>query len=298
MFTAIVVTYNRSKLLKRCLNSLLCQNANLLDSIIVVNNASIDDTEVVVKSIQTDSIIPIELISLKENLGGAGGFRLGLEKAVDTTQSDWFILLDDDVIFDKNCINEINRHVDKYSCMIAVRETSEGKLAEYAALTYNLKNPFLINPKRQSIASKFHTRNNMPEIVEIDAGSFEGFFIERKMINKIGFPRAEFFIYSDDFEYSLRLRSQGIKIAAIKKARCIRMLDYCSNKYKGWKSYYIWRNFFVLHLLYGENALVRSKPILFMLILYFLKPFVQPEFSPFKVLKDAYHISHKIRNSI
>jgi GT2 family glycosyltransferase len=45
--------------------------------------------------------------------------------------------------------------------------------------------------------------------LEIDVGSFVGFLVSRETIEKVGFPKREFFIYFDDVEYSLRIRRVG-----------------------------------------------------------------------------------------
>ena len=68
---ALVVTYNRKQLLKENIEALLNQNNNEFD-ILIVDNASTDGTEELVKSFENNRII---YENTGANLGGAGGFN-------------------------------------------------------------------------------------------------------------------------------------------------------------------------------------------------------------------------------
>ena len=64
---AIVVTYNRKKLLRECIDRLLKQNYSELD-IIVIDNASTDNTkDEIINLIEENKII---YVNTGENLGG------------------------------------------------------------------------------------------------------------------------------------------------------------------------------------------------------------------------------------
>jgi Predicted glycosyltransferases len=51
------------------------------------------------------------------------------------------------------------------------------------------------------------------ETIKIDFASFVGILIKSKVIPQIGYPKKEFFIYHDDVEYFIRLRSVGKNFA-------------------------------------------------------------------------------------
>ena len=73
----VVVTYNRLSLLKECLTALLDQEYPL-NKIYVINNNSSDETASYLRKISKKypTIIPV---NLKKNVGGAGGFNVGLK---------------------------------------------------------------------------------------------------------------------------------------------------------------------------------------------------------------------------
>ena len=71
---AVIVSYNRKKLLKEALEHLLHQQ-NVKFDILIIDNASTDGTkEYIVDYLQKDNIL---YHNTGANLGGAGGFCIG-----------------------------------------------------------------------------------------------------------------------------------------------------------------------------------------------------------------------------
>ena len=104
LFGLVIVTYNRSTLLRRCLQTLVQSNNWLyVKQLYIVDNNSSDATETVVKSFVSKHPTRITYLKMTENLGGAGGFEGGCRQAYDDGL-EWIGLLDDDVILDSNCL--------------------------------------------------------------------------------------------------------------------------------------------------------------------------------------------------
>ena len=76
---AVVVTYNRKELLARCIACLRGQQGAGCD-ILVVDNASTDGTAELLKTLAGPDL---QSLNPGRNLGGAGGFALGVEAAVE-----------------------------------------------------------------------------------------------------------------------------------------------------------------------------------------------------------------------
>jgi len=250
----VVVTYNRAALLTRMLAGLAALDTQP-DAVIVVDNASTDHTATVLAGV-TD--LPLQVIRPEENLGGSGGFHAGMEAAYDQGY-DRIWLMDDDVVPAPDCL-DVLMAVDE-DCLMAVREDTAGRLVEKAAVTFDLRNPLRIKPKTAMVETTFGARDRMPELVEIENVAFEGFLVRRTVVEAIGLPDASFFIFYDDVDYALRARRAGWKIWAVRDAVLVRQLDFDQqHDLSGWKGYYMYRNLFVVHRRYGENALVRAKP--------------------------------------
>jgi GT2 family glycosyltransferase len=253
----VVVTYNRAALLTRMLAGLAALDTRP-DAVIVVDNASTDHTATVLAGVQD---LPLQVITAEENLGGAGGFHAGLEAAYDQGY-DRIWLVDDDVVPAPDCLDVLMAVDAEHSdCLMSVREDLKGNLVEKAAVTFDLRNPLRIRPKTAMVETTYVARDRMPELVEIQNVAFEGFLVKRAVVEEIGLPDAAFFIFYDDVDYALRARRAGYRIWAVRDAVLVRQLDFDQqHDLSGWKGYYMYRNLFVVHRRYGENALVRAKP--------------------------------------
>ena len=262
----VVVTYNRADLLERMLVGLGALD-RLPDAVLVVDNASTDHTPDVLAAATNPGL---DVIRTPDNLGGAGGFHLGVRAAYERG-FDRIWLMDDDVIPAPDCLGVLLAQDE--ACLMAVREDAAGHLVEKAATRFDLRNPFAIRPKTAMVESTYTSRDRMPARVELQNVAFEGFMVRREVVEAIGLPDPSFFIFYDDVDYALRARRAGFRIWAVRDAVLVRQLDFDQqHDLSGWKGYFMYRNLFVVHLRYGENALVRLKPWLVTVVVALLSP--------------------------
>ena len=265
----VIVTFNRAELLTRMLDGLAAQT-RLPDAVFVVDNASTDHTRELLTARLEHPELPLQVTHSEENLGGAGGFHLGLRKAYDAG-FDRIWLVDDDVVPAPNCV-EVLMAVDE-DCVTSVREDLGGALVEKAATDFDLRNPFAISPKRAAVDTVYADRASMPPLVEVQNVAFEGFMVRRRVVAEIGFPDPSFFIFYDDAEYAVRARRAGHRIWAVRDAVLVRQLEFNQqHDLAGWKGFYMYRNLFVVHFRYGQNPLVRLKPWLITFAVVALSP--------------------------
>ena len=99
----IIVNYNTSAALKECLNSLL-QNRTPASEIIVVDNASTDNSVEMVKTHFPEII----LLESPENLGFAKANNLGSKKA----QGDFLVFLNPDAILSEASFEKMLRYLE------------------------------------------------------------------------------------------------------------------------------------------------------------------------------------------
>ena len=252
----VVVTFNRADLLARMLDGLAAQT-HRPDAVYIVDNASSDHTREVLDRWHGGDL-PLRVTHSADNLGGAGGFHLGLRQAYgDGFDRIW--LMDDDVVPAPDCLAVLLAHDE--GCLMAVREDTSGRLVEKAATRFDLDNPLAIKPKTGMVETTYGTREAMPERVEIENVAFEGFLVRRDVVQRIGLPDPSYFIFYDDVDYAVRARRAGYRIWAVRDAVLVRQLDFDQQHDLGsWKGYYMYRNLFVVHLRYGSNLPVRLKP--------------------------------------
>lgn len=260
----VVVTFNRAALLTEMLAGLAALE-RAPDAVFVVDNASTDDTRQVLDDTLAAGTLPgLVPIHSAENLGGAGGFHLGVRTAYERG-FDAMWLMDDDVVPAPDCLSRLLEH--DAPCLIAVREDRSGALVEKAATDFDLRTPWAIRPKTATVETTYRTRSAMPATVPVQNAAFEGFFVRRAVVERIGFPDPSFFIFYDDVDYVVRARRAGFAVEAVRDAVLVRQLDFSQqHDLAGWKGYYMYRNLFAVHFRYGENVLVRLKPWLIALV--------------------------------
>lgn len=100
--TAVVVSYNRARLLDECLSALNAQTRRP-DSLVIVDNASTDGALQVARDFAGRTPIPAHILELRENTGGAGGFCAGIAYAVANGSAEpgiaeYVWLMDDDTV--------------------------------------------------------------------------------------------------------------------------------------------------------------------------------------------------------
>ncbi|GAA4732544.1 glycosyltransferase family 2 protein [Nocardioides endophyticus] len=262
----VVVTYNRADLLERMLVGLAALE-RLPDAVIVVDNASSDHTPGVLAAAANPGL---QVIRTEDNLGGAGGFHLGVRTAYHGG-FDRIWLMDDDVIPAPDCLTVLMARDE--DCLMAVREDTAGRLVEKAATRFDLRNPLSIRPKKAMVETDFGSRDRMPDLVEVENVAFEGFMVRRTVVDAIGLPDPSYFIFYDDVDFAVRARRAGYRIWAVRDAVLVRQLDFNQqHDLSGWKGYYMYRNLFVVHLRYGENVLVRLRPWLITAVVVLLSP--------------------------
>lgn len=188
---AVVVTYNRLELLKECLTALLNQTTTVAH-VVVVNNNSDDGTTEYLAQLNDNRLL---VHNLTKNLGGAGGFSFGLDKAVSETTDDYFWLMDDDTIVDQHCnqalLTTAEKLADKFGFLAANVRWKDG------------------TPSNVPIPAPEWPMRLTEGLVEISVSTFVAFFVSRANVIKVGLPLAEFFIWQDDVEYCLRVGKLG-----------------------------------------------------------------------------------------
>lgn len=190
--SAVVVTYNRLELLRECITSLLNQDL-FLDNIFVINNNSSDGTREYLNEISQQSII--RPVHLDKNIGGAGGFSFGIKTAVEQSESDYFLILDDDTMVKKQSIVNLVRKAD---------ELDFGFLCSDVRW-YKDGNACLLNCPE--VTRDWNAKLN-DNLIKVKSASFVSFMVSRKNVIQFGLPISEMFIWADDAEYSIRLSNK------------------------------------------------------------------------------------------
>jgi len=257
IITAIVVTYNRERLLRTCVAALQAQTFPLRN-IIIVNNASTDGTVTYLSGLTASDSDHIATLNLTENSGGAGGFSIGMNHAIKSG-SDWIWMMDDDAEPRPDALAELMRIADNPNNVYGSLATNGNETSWMITM---LGNP----PKTTGAIS------DVPIAAKVQMLPFLGFMIHRKLVAKIGLPDAGFFIAADDVEYCIRAQRVGAQIIVAGKSHIkhpksrpyqIRLLGVTLTclELPPWKRYYDTRNrLLIARKHYGLRLLTQTIP--------------------------------------
>jgi len=190
----IIVTYNRKKLLMENIAALLAQDF-IEHDILIIDNASTDGTCDAVKCFNDDRI---KYFNTGKNLGGSGGFAYGMKLALENDYK-YAWLMDDDAIPEKNALSSLvcqaKKLNDDFSFLASFVYWINGEL-------HPLNTPRMLWTRKSRI-SEYKTIKE--GLLPIGSCSFVGCFVNVDIARKTYLPFAEFFIYGDDIEYTMRL---------------------------------------------------------------------------------------------
>lgn len=268
---AVVVTYNRIKLLQECIAALCAQDVSNYD-IVIVDNASNDGTREWIEELtkeqrnQPECHPQIFDLLLTENLGGAGGFHYGMKWAVEQGY-DYIWIMDDDTIPRPDALRQMLAGIGH------IPEESFGFASSTVLWTDGT--PCEMNQQHVLPASteKDKKLQEAYAILPVDQATFVSLLFPADVVRKMGLPLKEYFIWGDDKEYTLRLAAKypcyqisdsvvihkmsqntGSNITYDKVERISRYYyayrnDYCTARKQGVKAVLIYWAAFVLNVM-------------------------------------------------
>jgi rhamnopyranosyl-N-acetylglucosaminyl-diphospho-decaprenol beta-1,3/1,4-galactofuranosyltransferase len=204
---AVVVTYNRKNLLARCLEAIFAQTRPV-DRVIVVDNCSTDGTPEFLAERGYLSNAALDYLQLCQNMGGAGGFHEGMKRAYEQGY-DWIWLMDDDgVPLPDTLVRllECPAHVLFRGCLVL---SSEDPTREQLAFG------LIISGGAVSVRSELKGLDATQGILEGIATPFNGVLISRTVVQQIGLPKKEMYLWGDEMEYFLRAQKSRVPIAMV-----------------------------------------------------------------------------------
>lgn len=205
----VIVTYNRKQLLKRCLDAVETQSYKPV-TVYITDNASTDGTIESVKQwgyyncVKSD--IVFKYILNGKNEGGAGGFYLGMKTAFEDDYYDGIWVMDDDGEPATNCLQKLVDYLDEYNYIAPIVLSDE----DHKSCSFTLNHEDLDSFSQQM--------NAHDGIIDNWASPFNGILYSNKLIQAVGFPKKEMFIWGDEANYHHRAIKKGFKPYTILQA--------------------------------------------------------------------------------
>ena len=201
--SVIIVSYNVCQLLEDCLCSVEKDLEGIEGEIIVVDNASSDQTVE-----RLSPLFPeVHFISNSENVG----FARANNQAIRLSEAEYVLLLNPDTVVYKGTLRGTIDFLDSHSEAggAGVRMlTRDGKPAPESRRA--IPTPWVASLKMLGFSKRYymsHLSWDRPAQIEVISGAY--CMLRRKALDEVGLLDEDFFMYGEDIDLSFRLLKGG-----------------------------------------------------------------------------------------
>jgi len=216
----IVISFNTRELLRECLTSLLaeCLTLGASAEVLVVDNASADNSAEMVDAEFNKSEIPVRLIRSEVNLGFAAANTLAMEQALGR----YIVLLNSDAFFHPGVLRRAIDHMDADSTVGigGARLVSRDGAWQPSARTFH--SIWIDAIVLTGLAARFPQSRifgapdrtwadpNQPADVDWVPGAFS--ILRREALAKTGLFDPTFFLYYEEVDLCRRVKDAGFRV--------------------------------------------------------------------------------------
>ncbi|WP_019037498.1 glycosyltransferase [Psychroflexus tropicus] len=226
--TAVIVSYgDRSNYFTKVLLAL--NESDKIDKIIFVNNAISKESRISLESLKIEKL---KILNQGKNTGSAKGYKDGILKALNIN-SDFIWLLDDDNLPENQALDVLYQNWQllskQYKKDIALLSYRPDRNIFKKAIELNKPN-LMLGPNNSFLGINFFhklkglvTKSKKNKLTKTDVGKVDvapygGLFFRSSLIETIGLPDEDFFLYGDDYDFSYRITQKGDGIFLILKS--------------------------------------------------------------------------------
>ena len=197
--SVILITYGRKEDLKSCLNSILKQEFNDYEVIIVDNNEDELISNYLKESIsrmkdKDEDMDKVRYYKVNKNLGVTGGRNFGIKRA----KGDILVFIDDDAFLEnKNAFQKVHSNFFKDS--------------HIGVLSFKVINYYSKKIERKEFPHK-NKRLNLDKQFETSYFIGAGHAIKKEIFDKIGLYSEDFFYGMEELDLSFKIVDSGYRI--------------------------------------------------------------------------------------
>ncbi|WP_407378864.1 glycosyltransferase family 2 protein [Methanobrevibacter sp.] len=243
----VIVNYGTFELTKNTVNSILAYSYPFNVEIVVVDNASVDDSLFKLKEYFKDRV---KFISSPKNNGFASGNNLALR----TVDSKYVLLLNSDTILWENTLEDIygfmenNPDVGACGCQVLLEDNTLDKACRRSFP--NVKNSFfrLFHIPTKSKDDNYNLDNLDDDgIYEIDCLTGAFIFTRKEVLDEVGLLDETFFMYGEDIDLCYRIKNAGWKIVYYGKDKITHFKGASSKKQRPKLIYEFYRAMYIYY---------------------------------------------------
>ncbi len=242
-----MVAWNVRELLRSCLDSLFRGTRRVSFSVVVVNNASTENIEGMLRA----DFPQAEIISNSENVGFARANNQVLRQYAGRAR--YFLLLNPDTVIEPGAVDELVAYLDQRSdvgisgCKLVKpdgtldwpckRSIIRPSMFLYRALGLDTR-----FPKSRRFGRYQLTYLDEDQIHEVDAVVGAFLLIRAQTVEQIGLLDERFFMYGEDLDWCYRARKAGWKVIYYPKVRALHYKSQSSARSSYLMTYWWYRS--------------------------------------------------------
>ncbi|WP_295113852.1 glycosyltransferase family 2 protein [uncultured Methanobrevibacter sp.] len=244
----VIVNYQTFELTRDTINSILKYDYSFNYEILVVDNASSDDSLSRLQDYFKDK--QVKFIASIEN----NGFAAGNNQAIAIAKGRYVLLLNSDTVVWENTLNDIYEYMEKHrdvgaaGCRVLLENCELDKACKRSFP--NVKNSFfrLFHVPTKSKDDNYNL-DDLPddEIYEIDCLTGAFMFIRKDALNQVGLLDETFFMYGEDIDLCFRIKKAGWKIIYYGKSKITHLKGASSKKQKSKLIYEFYRAMYIYY---------------------------------------------------
>lgn len=296
----VILNWNGEELINEFLPSVVKYTPSEIANIYLADNGSTDNSIEFVKTHFPD----VNIISLHKNYGFAEGYN----KAINSINEEYSVLLNSDVEVSENwlypLLNYMEKHRDVAACQPKIRSYSSKEYFEYAGAAGGFIDKFGYPFCRGRLFNVIEQDKGQYDfITEIFWASGACLMIRTSVFKEVGGFDNNFFAHMEEIDLCWRLWARGYKVVCIPQSVVYHLGGATLNKMNSFKTYLNFRN--NLFLLYKNlpNKVFYTLFIRFILdLIAFVKFLFSLEFKNSKAVIKAhfdffrtYHLFKNIR---
>ncbi len=275
----VIISYNTKVLVENCILSIYNYANRFVKNIIVVDNCSSDGTVEYLKK----AFPEITIVKNEANYGYSYAVNRGVEKS----SSDFVIISNSDVVFLDNSIEILLQKLsqNKHNAVAFPRQifpdgSFQYSYGDFPTILSGLKELTFIGPVENTLRKILFNKFNL-DFPKRFFGYADGavLAVRKSIFDKIGGFDEDYFFYSEDMDFSHKIKSYGKRIIFCPSSRVIHLRGASSNSdkfsYETTKKLLLSKVFFAKkhNLLkklkfYAKCQIIKSQIIIFFLRLF------------------------------
>ncbi len=263
-FSFIIVNYNSEALLKKCIRSIFTHVKNLLYEIIVVDNASTDESPKIVET----EYPSIHLIKNRENVGYASAINQGIE----VSRAPYLVIMNNDIELLSNklemmfSIMEDNTKIGILGpAFVNADGSAQKSYFRFPSLFSRIGVLTSANKLYNRYSSTLHSASQ--ELFEVDYVLGALMMVRKSALEAAGAFDERYFLYHEEMDLCYRFKHEGWKICSYRDAAVLHHGHHTEDPYKS--QVFLERNKSLLYFYLKNYGKIRCTGLILLNLLFF-----------------------------